>query len=218
MTLIDSRMGGEKRLVSIYGMGGGPVFPLEILNCIGGGVCDNVFYYNWKFPSMKPQIHPSCYISPHAVIIGNVVIEKGCNVWPNAVLRGDLNRILVREGANVQDNCVIHVTKEEETIVGKNTSLGHGCIIHGSLIGENCIIGMNACVLDGSKIGNNSVVGAGAVVIANTIALENSLLLGTPAKIVKTSKSFSELCKVTASNYHEVRDEFLKGIHKEYSP
>lgn len=166
--------------------------------------------------SRKPVIHPSCYIDETAVIIGNVMVEAGCSVWPNAVIRGDLNRVRIREGANVQDNCVIHVTRECDTVIGKNSSLGHGCIVHGSRIGENCIIGMNACVLDGTTIGDHSIVGAGAVVTAGTQAESGSLLLGMPAKVVKVTDSLKEACHRNALSYHEIRDTYIAGKYNRY--
>jgi carbonic anhydrase/acetyltransferase-like protein (isoleucine patch superfamily) len=167
---------------------------------------------------MIPQIHSSCYIDETAVIIGDVIIEEGCSVWPHAVIRGDLNRILIREGANVQDNCVIHVTREEDTIIGKDTTLGHGCVVHGSHIDDNCIIGMNSCVLDGSRIGKNSIVGAGAVVTAGTNAGSGSLLVGMPAKVVKESDAFAKICAKNAKSYHRERDRFRNSPPERYRP
>jgi len=167
---------------------------------------------------MKPEIHPSCYISDTAVIAGNVVIEEGCSVWPHAVIRGDLNWILIRKGSNVQDNCVIHVTDVSETVIGENTSIGHGAILHGSRIGDNCIVGMNSCILDDSEIGDNCIIGAGAVVKARTIVPPNSLLVGAPAKVIRTSEEFKGMATVNASNYHRMRDAYLKGDIELYHP
>ena len=164
----------------------------------------------------RPEIHPSCYIDETAVIVGNVVIEKGCSIWPHAVIRGDLNQIIIREGSNVQDNCVIHVTKENNTLIGMNTSLGHGCIVESSHIGNNCIVGMNSCVLPGSRIEDNSMIGAGAVVKAGTHAASGSLLLGIPAKIIRITSDLREECEQTARNYHRARDEFLAGKYGRY--
>lgn len=165
---------------------------------------------------MRPEIHLSCYISESAVIAGDVVIEEGCSVWPHAVIRGDLNRILIKKGSNVQDNCVIHVTDVSRTVIGENTSIGHGAIIHGSRIGNNCIIGMNTCILDDSKIGDNCIIGAGAVVKAKTVVPPNSLLVGTPAKVVRTSEEFKDMAAINASNYHRMRDAYLRGDIETY--
>lgn len=176
----------------------------------------NIYYYveiggSMKTVTMKPEIHHSCYIHETAVIVGDVIIEKGCSVWPNAVIRGDLNRIHIKEGANIQDNCVIHVTDESITTIGVNSSIGHGAVLHGSIIGDNCIIGMNASILDDSIIGDNSIVGAGAVVKSGTHAPPCSLLVGSPAKVIKTSEKFKEIARINASNYHRMRDKYNAG-------
>ena len=160
---------------------------------------------------MRPRIHPNCYIHKTVVIIGDVIIEEGCSVWPHAVIRGDLNRIHIKEGANVQDNCVIHATDVSKAIIGRNTSIGHGAVVHGSTIGDNCIVGMNACVLDDSIIGENCVIGGGSFIKANTVTPPNSLIVGSPGKVIKTSEKFKEMARINASNYHKVRDRYLNG-------
>lgn len=160
---------------------------------------------------MKPKIHPSCYVHETAVIIGDVVIEEGCSIWPHAVIRGDLNRIHIMEGSNIQDNCVIHVTDVSKTVIGKNTSIGHGAVIHGSRIGDLCIIGMNSSILDDSNIGDNCIVGAGSFVKSNSTAPSNSLLVGLPARVIKTSEEFKEMARINARNYHIIRDRYLNG-------
>ena len=161
-----------------------------------------------------PQIDPSCFIAESAVIIGDVRIEKGCSIWPGAVLRADLNTITIKEGANVQDNCVIHVTRDFETVIGRNTSVGHGAIVHGARIGDNCIVGMNATVLDGVVVGNNCLIGAGAVVTPGTRIPDNSLVIGVPAKVVKQSDRMGETTMKNAVTYHQLRDEHKSGMHK----
>ncbi|HID71364.1 MAG TPA: hypothetical protein EYP29_01290, partial [Thermoplasmata archaeon] len=113
---------------------------------------------------MKPKVSKNCFISQDASIIGNVEIEEGVNIWPHVSIRADLNKITIKKGANVQDCCVIHVTKEHETIIGENVSVGHGAVVHGAIIGKNTIIGMNATVLDGAKIGEGCIIGANALV------------------------------------------------------
>ena len=148
------------------------------------------------------------------MIIGSVRIEKGCSIWPGAVLRADLNTITIREGANVQDNCVIHVTREFETVIGRNTSVGHGAIVHGARIGDNCIVGMNATILDGAEVGDNCLIGAGAVVTPGTRIPDNSLVVGVPAKVVKQSDRMGETTQKNARTYHLLRDEHRSGKHK----
>ena len=122
------------------------------------------------------------YIAPNATVVGNVTLADGVSVWYGAVLRGDTGTITVGENSNVQDNCVIH----EKTTVGKGCSIGHGAILHGCTVGDNCVVGMGAIVLNGAVLGEHCLVGAGAVVTGKMNAPAGSLLLGNPAKIAKS--------------------------------
>lgn len=121
------------------------------------------------------------YIAPGAVVVGDVVMEDKVSVWYGAVLRGDGGSIRIGKGTNIQDNCVLH----ETVTVGAGCSIGHGAILHGCTIGDNCVVGMGAIVLDGAVLGEHCLVGAGAVVTGKTNAPAGSLLLGNPAKVVK---------------------------------
>ena len=121
------------------------------------------------------------YAAPDAVITGDVVLGENVNIWYGAVLRGDDGRITVGAGTNIQDQCILH----EKTVLGKNCTVGHGAIIHGCTIGDNTLVGMGAIVLTGAVIGSNCVIGAGALVTGKTVAPDGSLLLGSPAKVVK---------------------------------
>lgn len=121
------------------------------------------------------------YIAPSAVVSGDVRLENNVNIWHGAVLRGDSGRIFVGENSNIQDNCVLH----EETKVGKNCTVGHGAILHGCTIGDNCLVGMGAIVLNGAVIGENCMIGAGALVTGKMNAPDGSLILGNPAMVVK---------------------------------
>ncbi len=177
---------------------------------------DNLINYHEISRSMKPEVDPSCFISDKATIVGDVIIEKNCSVWPYAVIRGDKNRIHIKEGSNVQDNCVIHVTDDDECIIGKNTSLGHCCMVHGAKIGDQVIVGISAVILDGAEIGDNSVIGAGAVVLAGMKVPENSLVIGIPAKIVKTSPDLAKMTKENAENYHKLAERHRKGVYQTY--
>lgn len=121
------------------------------------------------------------YIAPDAVITGDVELGEHVSVWYGAVLRGDDGPITVGAGTNIQDRCILH----EKTVVGKNCTLGHGAIVHGCTIGDNTLVGIGAIVLTGAVIGSNCVIGAGALVTGKTVAPDGSLLLGSPAKVVK---------------------------------
>lgn len=122
------------------------------------------------------------YIAPNATVVGDVVLGKDVNIWYGAVLRGDSGTITVGEGTNIQDNCVLH----EKTTVGAYCTIGHGAIVHGCTVGDNTVIGMGAIVLNGAVLGEGCLVGAGAVVTGKTDAPAGSVLLGSPAKVVKT--------------------------------
>lgn len=127
---------------------------------------------------MKKQV----LIAPNATIVGDVVLGKDVNIWYGAVLRGDNGRITVGDMTNIQDCCVIH----DETTIGSFCTLGHGAIVHGCTVGDACLIGMGAIVLGGAVLGEGCLVGAGALVTGKTNAPAGSVLLGSPAKIVKT--------------------------------
>ncbi len=121
------------------------------------------------------------YIAKNATVVGDVRLGENVSIWYNAVLRGDSGAITVGAGTNIQDGAVLH----EETTVGKNCTVGHGAIVHGCTVGDNCVIGMGAIVLNGAKIGSNCIVGAGALVTGKMDAPDGSLILGSPAKVVK---------------------------------
>lgn len=121
------------------------------------------------------------FIAPNATVVGDVILENNVSIWHGAVLRGDGGPIRVGEGSNIQDNCVLH----ETVTVGKGCSIGHGAILHGCTVGDDCVVGMGAIVLDGAVLDRHCLVGAGAVVTGKTNAPEGSLLLGNPAKVVK---------------------------------
>lgn len=121
------------------------------------------------------------YIAPNATVVGDVVLEENVSIWYGAVVRGDNGTITLGAGTNVQDNAVLH----DKTIVGKNCTIGHGAIVHGCTIGDACLIGMGATILNGAVLEEGCLVGAGAVVTGKTRAAAGSVLLGSPAKIVK---------------------------------
>ena len=122
------------------------------------------------------------YIAPNATVVGDVELGKNVNIWYGTVLRGDSGRIAVGEGTNIQENCVLH----DKTTVGAYCTIGHGAIVHGCTVGDNTVIGMGAIVLNGAVLGEGCLVGAGAVVTGKTRAEAGSVLLGNPAKVVKT--------------------------------
>ena len=121
------------------------------------------------------------YLAPNASVIGDVILESDVNVWYGAVIRGDSGPIRVASGTNIQDNCVLH----EEVTIGKNCTIGHGAIVHGCTIGNGCLIGMGSIILNGAVLEDDCLVGAGALVTGKIHAPAGSLVLGSPAKVIR---------------------------------
>lgn len=143
------------------------------------------------FGNKRPRLDATVFVSESAVIIGDVQIEAGCSIWPHAVIRGDVQPIRIGENTNIQDHVVIHTSSglDAPVIIGNNVSVGHGTILHGCTIGDNCIIGMQSVILDNAKIDSWVLIGAGAVVPSNVTIPTNSLALGVPAKVIRQLNS-----------------------------
>lgn len=125
------------------------------------------------------------YIHPAAIVSGNVTLGRDASVWPTAVLRGDIDAIVIGDETNVQDGTIIHVDEGRPARVGNRVTIGHRAVIHGCTIEDDCLIGIGAIILNGAVIGTGSVVGAGAVVREEMIVPPGSLVLGVPAKVVR---------------------------------
>lgn len=122
------------------------------------------------------------WIAPNATVVGEVSLGEKVNIWYGAVLRGDSGTITLGEGTNVQDLCILH----EKTTLGKNCTVGHGAIVHGAVLGDNCTVGMGSVILSGAVLGDNCMVGAGSLVTGTMNAPDGSLLLGSPARVVRS--------------------------------
>ena len=140
----------------------------------------------YSFEGHTPKIHPSAFISDAATIIGNVTIGEDANIWPGAVLRGDVGAIRIGDRANVQDGTVIHVNTDGHTVLEDDVTVGHLAMVHGCHIEPGCLIGMNATVLSKSRIGTGSIVGGGAVVLEGQKIPAFSLAAGVPAHVKRT--------------------------------
>ena len=132
-----------------------------------------------------PDFGRAAYIDVDAVIIGDVVIGRGANIWPGAVLRGDVERITVGAETSVQDNSVVHCDPGHPTSIGARVVVGHGVILHGATVGDDALIGMGSILLNGCVIGAQSIVGAGALVTRGTVVPPRSMVLGSPAKVAR---------------------------------
>lgn len=155
------------------------------------------------------------YIAPNATVLGDVRLGENANIWYGAVVRGDSGAIVIGEGSNIQDNCVVHGSRSmNETTVslGRFCTVGHGAILHGCHIGDHCLIGMGAIVLDGARLGDHCMVGAGAVVTGKMDAPAGALLLGNPAKIVRElTEQEKQSIEKNAAHYIELATQQFGG-------
>lgn len=133
------------------------------------------------FNSKSPKIAPSAFISEAAYIVGDVEIGENSSIWPGAVLRADFGKIIVGNNTSIEDNCVVH--GGTDVVIGDNTFIGHGAVVHCQRVGNNVLIGNNATVLDGAEVGDFCVIGAGSVVAPETKIPDRSLAMGVPARI-----------------------------------
>lgn len=139
----------------------------------------------YSFKGFIPVVHSSAFVHPQATVIGNVIIGKDVYVGPSAVIRGDWGGIVIGDGCNIQETCVIHVFPGRSITLVRNAHIGHGAVIHGASIGENVLVGMNAVVMDRAVIGEGSIIGALTFVPADMVIPPRSVAVGNPAKIVK---------------------------------
>jgi len=139
----------------------------------------------FEFKGFKPVVHPSSFVHPQATVTGNVIIGKEVYIGPGCALRGDWGQIIISDGCNVQENCTIHMFPGKTVVLKENAHIGHGAIIHGGIIGENCMVGMNAVVMDDVIIESECIIGALAFVPAKMEIPKRSLVVGNPAKIIK---------------------------------
>jgi phenylacetic acid degradation protein len=139
----------------------------------------------YSIDGIVPVVDASAYLHPTAVLIGDVIVGPRCYVGPGASLRGDFGRLILEEGSNLQDTCVMHGFPGMDTVVGVDGHIGHGAVLHGCRIGRNAMVGMNAVVMDGAEIGESSIVAALAFVKAGEILPPRSLIVGIPAKVLR---------------------------------
>lgn len=136
-----------------------------------------------EFEGQAPDVHPDAWVAPNATVIGRVTLGEGASVFYGSVLRGDMEKIVIGPGSNIQDGCVAHVDPGFQVVVGANVSVGHRAILHGCTVEDDCLIGMGAVVLNGARIGAGTLVAAGAVVPEGADIPPGSLIAGVPAKV-----------------------------------
>ncbi len=145
-----------------------------------------------------PEISADSWIAPNAIIIGKVKLEKNSSIWFNAVLRGDIEKIIIGENSNIQDGSVLHTDPGCPLTVGKGVTVGHMVMLHGCEISDDTLIGIGSTILNKAKIGKNCIIGANTLVTENKVIPDNSLVLGSPGKVVR--KVTDEEIKVIREN------------------
>ncbi|MFC0351053.1 gamma carbonic anhydrase family protein [Undibacterium danionis] len=173
----------------------------------------------YQLGDIAPDIDPSAYITDSAQIIGKVKIDALASVWFGSVIRGDNELIHIGENSNLQESCVLHTDPGFPLTISKNVTVGHQAMLHGCSVGEGSLIGIQAVILNGAKIGKNCLVGAGALVTEGKEFPDNSLIVGSPAKVVRTlSDEAIAQMQANTRNYVRRAQEYktqLKRIDKE---
>jgi gamma-carbonic anhydrase len=166
-----------------------------------------------------PDIARANWVAANATVIGDVALGPKSSVFYGAVLRGDIARIVVGEGSNIQDNAIVHLADDLDAVIGAWCTIGHGAIVHACTIEDECLIGMGSAVLDGARIGARSIVGAGAVVTPRTIIPPGSLVLGAPGKVARAlSEQEQAGLRIWAEKYvevsqaHAVREKSMRPV------
>jgi phenylacetic acid degradation protein len=159
----------------------------------------------YEIDGVTPVVHPTAYVHPSAVLIGDVIVGADCYIGPAACLRGDFGRLDVRAGANVQDTCVLHAFPGHDTLIEEGGHIGHGAVLHGCIVQRNGLVGMNAVVNDNAVIGESSIVAAMAFVKAGMIVPPRTLVAGIPAKVVRALTEMELAWKVEGTDaYHQL--------------
>ena len=159
-----------------------------------------------------PNIHPTAYVHPAAVVTGDVTLGARVSVWPTAVIRGDTDSIVIGPDTNVQDGTIIHVDHGVPTTIGARVGIGHRAIVHGATIEDDVLIAMGAILLNHVHVGTGSIIGAGAVCTEGMQIPPNSLVLGVPARVVRdTSEAERARIRQTVESYLTLQDEYKRG-------
>lgn len=167
----------------------------------------------YSYKGHIPKIASDVYIGPGASVIGRVTMGAGSSIWPNAVVRGDIAEICIGERTNIQDNSTLHVDSGHPLKVGNDVVVGHNAILHGCTVEDNCLIGMGAIVLDGAIIGERSLIGAGALIAPNKVIPPQSLVMGSPGKVVRNlTEEEVEHIRHAAAEYSAKAQEFMTQV------
>jgi phenylacetic acid degradation protein len=169
----------------------------------------------YEIDGVRPVVHPSAYVHPSAVLIGDVIVGPRCYIGPCASLRGDFGRLILEEGANLQDSCVMHGFPLEDTVVETDGHIGHGAVLHGCRVGRNAMVGMNAVVMDKAVVGAESIVAAMSFVKAGMDIPPRSMVMGAPAKVVRALSDQDVAWKSFGTRqYHELAVRSLQTMRE----
>ncbi len=155
-----------------------------------------------KYFYEEPEIADLSYVHDSAVVMGATTVHERASIWPNVTIRADINKIVIGEGSNIQDNSVVHVADDYPALIGKNVTVGHGAIIHACRIEDNCLVGMGATILDGAVIGKDSIVGANALVPKGMEVPPGSLVMGMPAKVKRDLTEDEKLFLIKSAEHY----------------
>ncbi|MBC8015906.1 MAG: gamma carbonic anhydrase family protein [Sporomusaceae bacterium] len=162
-----------------------------------------------SYKGMTPKVDDDVFLAKGAYVIGDVTIASHANIWFNTVIRGDVHPIKIGQYTNIQDNCTIHVMHNHPTVIGDYVTVGHGVIIHACHIANNCLIGMGSIILSYAEIGENCIIGAGSLITENKKIPPNSLVMGSPGKVVRTVTAEEiEAIRTSAINYYEESQKY----------
>jgi carbonic anhydrase/acetyltransferase-like protein (isoleucine patch superfamily) len=174
----------------------------------------------YAFEGSQPSVAESAFVAPTATIVGDVTIEDEASVWYGAVIRADFSAVIIRRGANVQDGAVIHGPPGEPTEIGAGATVAHNCVVHGAVLGPECLVANGAIVLDGARVGSRSLVAAGAVVPAGMQIPDGVLAAGVPAQVKRPIAGTPSEFWVTTNPqaYRELATRHRTGVREVSAP
>ncbi|HYF20157.1 MAG TPA: gamma carbonic anhydrase family protein [Ramlibacter sp.] len=169
----------------------------------------------YELDGKRPSLAEGAWVADTAAVIGDVELAANAGIWFGAVLRGDTEPIRIGENSNIQDNSVLHADHGKPLVIGANVTVGHQVMLHGCTIGDGSLVGIQAVVLNGARIGRNCIVGAGSVVTEGKEFPDNSLILGSPAKVVRTlDDAAARKLAESAAHYVENARRYERGLKK----
>ena len=169
----------------------------------------------YEIDGVAPQLGAGAWVADSAQVMGDVVLGENASIWFGVVARGDSDRLSIGRNTNVQDLSMLHADAGTPLTLGDNVTVGHHVVLHGCTVGDNSLIGIGAVVLNNARIGRNSIVGAGSVVTEGKEFPDNSLIIGSPAKVVRTlDDAAAERLRKNADHYVENARRFAKGLRK----